>query len=129
MNPLKWITSLFSPVNDVLKTIDVSGNDKRKLENAFSEMQATLYTQVVELEKAKLEAHSKIIAAESQSASWIGRNWRPTVSLTLVVMCILSTFDLLTLTEQFWELTMLLVTGHSASRGFEKIANTVKLRK
>ncbi len=125
----KWIASLFTPVNEVLKTIDVSGNDKRKLENAFAEMQAELYKNAIDLEKAKLDAHSKIIAAESQSASWIGRNWRPTVSLTLVTMCIVSTFGILTLTEQFWELTMLLVTGHSASRGFEKIANTVKLRK
>lgn len=126
---IKWIAGLFSPVNDVLKTIDVSGNDRRKIENAFQEMQASMYTQVVELEKAKLDAHAKIIQAESQSASWIGRNWRPSVSLTLVGLCIISEFGFITTTERLWELTMILVAGHGASRGFEKIASAVTLKK
>lgn len=126
---LKWIVSLFNPINDTLKTIDVSGNDRRKLENAFSELQANLYTQVIELEKAKLDAHAKIIQAESQHASWIGRNWRPIASCSLLTICVLSTFGLFEVKEELWELSMWIIVGHGASRGIEKTVSVIKLKK
>ena len=128
MGLFSWIGSLFTPVNEVLKNIDVSGNDKRKLENAFAEMQATLYTQVVELEKAKLDAHAKIIHAEAASNNKLQSSWRPILSITLVLTSCILAFYLGDL-ERIFELTMVLVTGHYGGRSLEKIANVVKLKK
>lgn len=126
---LNWIRGLFTPVNDVLNTLDVSGNDKRRLENAFAEIQANLYTQAIELEKAKLDAHAKVVQAESQHASWVGRNWRPIASCGLLTICVLSTFDLFAIKDELWDLSMWIIVGHGASRGIEKTAAIVKLKK
>jgi hypothetical protein len=133
---MNWFTALVSPVTDLFKTIDVSGNDKRKLkndfkelENAFSQMQTGLYSQVLELEKSKLEMHAKLVENESKSEHWIVYGWRPAISIILTASLMLSAYGIGNPGPELYDLASIILGGTIGSRGLEKVAKVVTLGK
>jgi hypothetical protein len=128
MGLFSWIKSIFTPVDSILKTIDVSGNDRKKLENAFAQMQADVYAGAIDIEKSKMEAYTKLVAAESQSPHWIAANWRPIASLSLVMLSTYLCYMLGDI-EAIIDLTKIIVGGHVGGRSLEKVAAALKLGK
>lgn len=119
----KWISSLFKPANDIIETLDISGNKKDALRNELAKIQADLSKDLVELNKAAIEAHSKIIESESKSENILQANWRPAVSVTLALCIILAAYGIGSPSPQLYDLAEIILTGHIASRGLEKVAN------
>lgn len=125
----KWISSLFAPANEVLKTIDISGNERKKIENALAQVEAELTSKFVELEKARFEMHAKLVAAEAASPHKINATWRPIASLTLVCIACLAAFDIIHPNDKFYDLLQLVLGGHiitsSASNGLQGITKVL----
>lgn len=94
---------------------------------------AELEERYAELEGAIKGAQAKIIIAEAQGKSWIQRNWRPLLMVTIVTIIannyLLAPYlsiwtdkvKVLELPERLWGLMEIGVGGYIASRGLEKL--------
>ena len=110
-----------------------------------SEAKATLDGKLIELDtvlaqlKVKTdELRHNIIIAETQSQSWLARNWRPILMLTIItivannyvifpyVSLFTTKVTMLVLPEHLWSLLKIGVGGYLVSRGAEKVATTLK---
>jgi len=110
-----------------------------------SEAKATLDSKLIELDtvlaqlKVKTdELRHNIIIAETQSQSWLARNWRPILMLTIItivannyvifpyVSLFTTKVTMLVLPEHLWSLLKIGVGGYLVSRGAEKVATTLK---
>jgi len=110
-----------------------------------SEARALLDTKLVELDatlaqlKVKTdELRHNIIIAETKSQSWLARNWRPILMLTIVAIIAnnyvlfpyLSLFTekvtMLTLPDHLWALLKIGVGGYIVGRSAEQVAKTIK---
>lgn len=89
---------------------------------------------------AELEGRMKIVLAEAQGASWLQRNWRPVLMLTVVAIIAnnyllapyvnalfgANSVPVLALPERLWDLMTLGVGGYVVGRSAEKIVTTLK---
>ena len=109
------------------------------------EKQAEIKGKLIELEgKAEAAAHqtrqlqTQIIVAEATGQSWLQRNWRPILMLSIVAIVVNNyllvpylrlynvSVTLLDLPERLWDLMTLGVGGYVAGRSAEKIVETWK---
>ena len=110
-----------------------------------SEARALIDCKLVELDatlaqlKVKTdELRHNIIIAETKSQSWLARNWRPILMLTIVAIIAnnyvlfpyLSLFTekvtMLTLPDHLWSLLKIGVGGYIVGRSAEQVAKTIK---
>ena len=96
-----------------------------------------LEAQAEKAEIAYREAQAKVIIAEAQGPSWLQRNWRPILMLTIVFIVAnnyviapyISLFGYkslaLELPETMWDLMNIGVGGYIVGRSGEKIATAV----
>jgi len=110
-----------------------------------SEARASLDGKLIELEtvlaqlKVKTdELRHNIIIAETKSQSWMARNWRPILMLTIitiiannyVVFPILNLFTakvtMLVLPDHLWALLKIGIGGYIVGRSAEQVAKTIK---
>ena len=96
-----------------------------------------LEAQAEKVEIAYREAQAKVIIAEAQGPSWLQRNWRPILMLTIVFIVAnnyviapyISLFGYkslaLELPETMWNLMNIGVGGYIVGRSGEKIATSV----
>lgn len=96
-----------------------------------------LEAQAEKAEIAYREAQAKVIIAEAQGQSWLQRNWRPILMLTIVFIVAnnyviapyISLFGYkslaLELPETMWNLMNIGVGGYIVGRSGEKIATSV----
>lgn len=124
--------SVLVPVID--KAIGRVFPDKTKQAKIMAEIK----TAMLDLDAAELENASKIIMAEAQSESWLARNWRPILMLTItaIVGVHYLVFPLINvmfgsalnidLPERLWDLLTVGVGGYVVGRSGEKIAREYK---
>jgi len=109
------------------------------------EAKAALDSKMIELEKVLIQVgvetdklRHNIIIAEAQSQSWLARNWRPILMLTIVAIIAnnfvlfpyLSLFTtkvrMLTLPDHLYALLKIGVGGYIVGRSAEGVAKTLK---
>lgn len=102
-----------------------------------AELQASITTELIKSGNVELQGAVDIIRAEAQGESWLQRNWRPILMLTIVAIIAnnylikpyitalfgveLPTLDLPT---RLWDLMTLGVGGYVTGRSLEKVAET-----
>jgi len=110
-----------------------------------SESKALLDGKLIELEtvlaqlKVKTdELRHNIIIAETQSQSWLARNWRPILMLTIIAIVannyiifpyanlFTEKVVMLTLPDHLWALLKIGVGGYIVGRSAEQVAKTIK---
>lgn len=126
MGLFSWIGSIFKPAARLVDEVHTSDEERLKLRNELAKIQANVNDKVIELEKARLDAMTKVEQAEAASSHWLRANWRPLVSLSLVGLIIAHSFELIKLGTQVYDLAEIFLGGYVASRGLEKIAGKVK---
>jgi len=126
-------TTFLSKAADIIKE-KVEDKDKA------NEIIAALQERLILSADKELEERAKIILAEAQGESWLQRNWRPLLMLTVIAIIAnnyllvpwLSLFTskvvMLKLPDSFWNLLGLGVGGYIAGRSGEKIIKTWKSR-
>jgi len=110
-----------------------------------SEARALLDSKLIELEttlaqlKVKTdELRHNIIVAEIKSQSWLARNWRPILMLTIIAIVannyiifpyanlFTEKVVMLTLPDHLWSLLKIGVGGYIVGRSAEQVAKTIK---
>lgn len=102
-----------------------------------AELQAAITTELIKSGNTELQGAVDIIKAEAQGESWLQRNWRPILMLTIVLIIannylikpyITALFGvelpLLELPNRLWDLMTLGVGGYVTGRSLEKVAET-----
>jgi len=131
MGVLSKIFDILTPVKDIIDELHTSDEERLTLKQKFTEIQAGLVSDAIEMEKASIEAQSKVLIAEAQSESWITRNWRPITMLTFVVLILMVAFgwmDMNALTkvpEKLWSLLEIGIGGYIGGRTVEKTVPAV----
>lgn len=124
-----WLTNLISPLFGTIDKLDISGNAKLQLKNELAKIESELSGKLIDLEKARLEMHAKLVAAEASSPHKINAMWRPIASLVLVTIACIAAFDFIHPNDNFWQLVQLVLGGHiitsSAGSGIANIAKVV----
>ena len=118
-----WIAGLFTPVNKLVETLDLKGNQKQSLINALAEIQASANEKLIDLEKAALTAQTERIVAESKSENFLQANWRPFLSVSLGIAIILAAYGIGKPSDQLYHLTEIVIGINMSSRGLEKVAS------
>ena len=119
-----FISGIFMPVASVIDDLHLSDEEQMKLTNALKEIELKALGKMTELEKAKLEAMSKVQVAEAQSPHTITAIWRPVVSVALVSVVILASFGIIPKPDSdFYGLCEIFLGAYTISRGTEKIAS------
>ena len=138
MDILGFIGGIFKPAVDLVDELYTSKEEKLELRNKLVAMQNELATKVLDYEKSLNESRAQIIIAEATGQSWLQRNWRPILMLTIVAIVAnnyliypyLSMFTdkavVLDLPEHLFNLMTVGVGGYIIGRSGEKIMKTYK---
>jgi hypothetical protein len=130
--PIPAVLAAVSPL--LSKVIDRAIPDKDKA----NEIKAEIQTQLLTLETTELKAAENIIVAEAKGGSWLQRNWRPILMLTIVAIVAnnyilfpyIQLFGgqavMLELPEKLYTLMTVGVGGYIVGRSGEKIAKELK---
>lgn len=121
------IASIFKPAVDLVDELHTSDEERLQLHNQLADIQAKASAAIMDLEKARLDALSKVEVAEAGSAHWLRANWRPLTSLALVGLIIADSFQWVHLAQQVYDLANIFLGAYTTSRGIEKVASVIKL--
>ena len=127
MGILKAVGEIFGVVGGAIDEFHTSDEEKLQMKAKLLSIQTEVFTQALNLERARLTAQRDVIVAEAQSESWITKSWRPLTMLTFVVLILLIAFGwmdmeaLAQVPDKLWTLLQLGIGGYIASRGAEKV--------
>ena len=128
MSILSFISDIFKPAADLIDDCVTSDEERMKLRNELAKMQSDIQHKMLDLEKAALEASSKVAVAEAKSDSWFTRTYRPAIITAMFVMFCLNAFGLLTveLPDIFIQVFGVAFGVTSAGRSIEKFKSLTK---
>jgi predicted MFS family arabinose efflux permease len=125
-------------VEKAIGVVDQLVPDKDLKEKLKSELESQMMTLDHNILEKEIESKAKIIVAETQGLSWLQRNWRPILMLTIVAIIAnnyviypyLSLFTtkavVLELPDPLYNLMAIGVGGYIAGRSGEKIVKSWK---
>lgn len=138
MKIFEFITNIFKPAADLIDAVHTSEEEKLQLKAALLEVQSGVISSVIEAETKRTEAQAAIIMAETKSESWLTRNWRPMVMVSLAASTLAYWFGLtptdpstglsvipISIIDRMFDLTTIGVGGYIGGRSLEKMAKEV----
>lgn len=130
-----WQAIIGPVINTIGGIIDQSVEDK----DQANQLKANITTQLLSNKNKELEAAKSIIVAEAQGESWLQRNWRPILMLSIVAIVVnnyllfpyMQLFNpdaalRLDLPAELFNLMTVGVGGYVVGRSGEKIAKSWK---
>ena len=127
MKVLDIITGIFKPLTKLVDDVHTSTEEKLTLRNKLVEIENTITSQVLDMQKQLLTSQTKIITSEAQGQSWIQRNWRPITMLTFLALVVCDSFGWLAnpLAQEAWTLLQIGLGGYVVGRTVEKVTPQV----
>lgn len=135
MSLWSMITSIFKPVSDTIDELHTSDEEKAQAKAKLTEVQNQLTEKLLDYEKQLVKSKADIITAEAQGKSWLQRNWRPILMLSVVAILVNNYIvhpylpeaaTSLELPDGLWGLLKIGVGGYVIGRSGEKIAHDLK---
>lgn len=129
---LDFITSAISPITNLIDDLTTSDEEKLQLKNELSKIHNEIQSKVLDYESRLIDAKSKIIIAESQGESWLQRNWRPLLMISIIAIVVnnyilfpyihafTDKVQILELPQGLWTLLVTGVGGYIIGRSGEK---------
>jgi len=130
-----WQAIIGPVINTIGGIIDQSVEDK----DQANQLKANITTQLLSNKNKELEAAKSIIVAEAKGESWLQRNWRPVLMLSIVAIVVnnyllfpyMQIFNpdvaiRLDLPAELFNLMTVGVGGYVVGRSGEKIAKSWK---
>lgn len=123
------VGALLKPVGDIIDTLDTRDEKIAALQSRWM----GAFNGVVKL----FEAQRDVIVAEARAESWLTQSWRPITMLSFVAIVvnnwliapyaqvIFGTSIVLDIPADLWNVIQIGVGGYVASRGLEKVAESV----
>ena len=122
------IESLVGTVGGIIDNLHMSGEEKAKAKIELAKVQNEFNIRVLQAEHEFAQAQKEVVIAETQSASWLARNWRPLLMLTFnyiilhnYVIAPLFGVPSVPIPGDMWDLLKLGITGYIVGRSGEKI--------
>lgn len=138
---MSWFTAI-PIVGDILKgvldIVDEAVEDKDQANKLKADLSLAFQNADLEKFKSRIESQTKVIVAEAQGQSWLQRNWRPILMLSIVAIVVnnyilfpyLSLFTdkvvVLDLPDKLFQLMTVGVGGYVVGRTIEKGVQTWK---
>lgn len=132
-----FLKELIGPLFHTIDELHTSEDEKLQAKNRLAEIETTLTERLLGYEEKLLDAKAQVIVAEAQGESWLQRNWRPLLMLTIVTI-VANNYILhpyiqlfggsstsLELPDALWNLMAIGVGGYIAGRSAEKIAPAI----
>ena len=94
MNLFNIVSDVIKPITGLIDKVHTSDEEKLELQKDIKKIEAELSFKLLDYQKELIQAQSKIITAEAEGESWLQRNWRPVVMLTLVGLVVSYFFGL-----------------------------------
>lgn len=130
------------PVTDMVDNLHTSDEEKAKVKNELRQLENEITSKVLDYEKELLESKTELIGAEIRGQSWLQRNWRPLLMLSVVAI-IVNNYILFPYMEAFgiqearmldlpgglWTLLTTGVGGYVVGRSGEKISENIKKKR
>ena len=122
----------------IVETIGGIVSKAVKDKDLAAKLTTEIQTGLMQHEASLVQAQASIILAEAQGHSWLQRNWRPILMLTIIAIVAnnyllfpyIQLFGgdaiVLELPERMWSLMTVGVGGYVVSRGVEKSVKTWK---
>ena len=131
VNIAQIVTGALKPISELVDSLHTSKEEKAAAKLAIINAQGALQNELIGYQK-------DIIIAEATGESWLQRNWRPILMLSVVAIVVnnyllypyLSLFfdaaPLLDLPEKLWSLMQIGVGGYVVGRSAEKAVKNWK---
>lgn len=127
---------ILAPIHGIVDDLHTSGEEKLAAQRELFRAEHAFAQTLLEHEAKVVDAQSRVVIAEAQGQSWLQRNWRPLLMLTIVAIVannyllapyLSALFGVglqLDLPEQLWQLMTIGVGGYIVGRTGEKITAT-----
>lgn len=126
------VTGIIGSVNDIIGKFVTSPEDKLKAQLEISKLQTDFTIKMAELDGEWAKTQAGVITAETQSHSWMARNWRPILMLSFTYIIvhtyvIVPVFHIpaVDIPPDMWDLLRLGMGGYVIGRSAEKIVPQV----
>ena len=138
MGILSALPVIGKAVDKGLDVVDQIVEDKDQAARLKTEIRTQIEAQAHSERQALIKEQGKIVGLEVQGESWLQRNWRPLLMLSVVAIVVnnyiiypyLSLFGVpatsLDLPDRLWSLMQIGVGGYVAGRSGEKIVQNLK---
>jgi hypothetical protein len=127
MNIFSFIQDLFRPASDLVDNLHTSDEERLKLRNQLADIESKVNVKLLELEKTRIEALSRVDVAEANSKHTLRALWRPIVSMALVAIIIYAAFKPeIVLDQNIYDLANVFLGGYVGGRSLEKIASNIR---
>jgi len=128
MNLFNIVSDVIKPITGLIDKVHTSDEEKLELQKDIKKIEAELSFKLLDYQKELIQAQSKIITAEAQGESWLQRNWRPVVMLTLVGLVVSYFFGLApeylinnpNIVEELFSIVKIGLGGYVIGRSAEK---------
>ena len=127
-----FVKEIFTPAKELIDDIHTSDEERLQLRNVLAKIENDTTLKVIDYEGKLLEAQSSIIMAETQSDSWLVKNWRPLTMLSFVSIVIMYWFGYQpenmsqATIDNVFQLIKIGLGGYVIGRSGEKIAKTLR---
>ena len=129
---LGFVSSIIKPVAELVDDVVTTDEEREGLKAKLKEIENKFRSDAMQYEAKIVQAQADIVKAEVQGKSWMQRNWRPILMLSIVAIIInnyilfpyLGTFiplKALELPAGLWTLMSIGVGGYVGGRSLEKI--------
>lgn len=139
-----WLSTLFEPLGKAVDAVHTSQEERGQIRLELAKAQIAMASGVLDYEARLAESKERIIVAEAEGRSWLQRNWRPTLMMTIA--CIIGWNYLvhpllnwglvvarveaqpppiLDLPSELWTLLQIGVGGYIVGRSAEKVTDTL----
>lgn len=127
MNVLNLIGQIFKPATELIDNLHTSTEEKLQQKAVLLQLQTDFLIQGLEYEQEQLKQKAAIIMAETNSESWITRNWRPITMLTFLGLVVLDQTGQLAfrLADEAWTLLQIGLGGYVVGRSVEKVTPAI----
>jgi len=132
------IGNILKPVSETIDNVVTSREEKEQLKIEMQRVVNAAQQAALEYDKKLLDSQTQIVKAEVQGKSWLQRNWRPILMLSIVAI-VVNNYLIFPYLVQFWAGAQILdlpnglwtlmttgVGGYVLGRSGEKISENLK---
>lgn len=136
---MSMIGGAIEPVTKMVDDLHTSKEEKDQIKLELSHLQNNITEKILDYEKELLESRTELVGAEIRGQSWLQRNWRPLLMLSIVFIVVnnyilfpylnalgVEEARMLDLPGGLWTLMTTGVAGYVVGRSGEKISGNIK---
>ena len=129
---LGFVSGIIEPVSNLVDDLVTTDEERENIKLKLKNLENKFRADAMQYEAKIVQAQADIVKAEVQGKSWLQRNWRPILMISVVAIIVnnyilfpyLGTFlpiKVLDLPTGLWTLMSVGVGGYVGSRGLEKL--------